>query len=327
MDQPPARFGLPKLRNPFVHRLQLSTLDKIQIVLLSVTLCPIRLLLVVLMLFFAAVFSFLALYGMDRHASQREPLPYWRNVIRPIPVFFCRMMFLAGGFHWITERGVRASSAEAPILVCGPHSSFYDALIVAYLGLTTVVVKSGTDNIPLVGTVLRYGQPILVHREDPDSRNSTVKEIRRRAAAKGQWPQVLIFPEGTCTNQTCLISYKPGAFIPGVPVQPVCVKYRNRMHTTPWTWNGPSALKQLWLTFANWNTQFEIEFLPVYVPNEAEKLDPLLFGRNVREVMAKALGVPKAEYTYEDGLAMMHSIQFPIAEQLTYVNSIVRTFQ
>ena len=74
------------------------------------------------------------------------------SVIRPIPVFFCRMMFLAGGFHWITERGVRASSAEAPILVCGPHSSFYDALIVAYLGLTTVVVKSGTENIPLVGS-------------------------------------------------------------------------------------------------------------------------------------------------------------------------------
>jgi len=50
----------------------------------------------------------------------------------------------------------------------------------------------------------------MVSREDPNSRQNTVKEISRRAAAGGKWPQIVIFPEGTCTNQSSLISFKPG---------------------------------------------------------------------------------------------------------------------
>lgn len=53
----------------------------------------------------------------------------------------------------------------------------------------------------------------MVQREDPNSRVNTVKEIQRRAATGGKWPQIIIFPEGTCTNQSTLISFKPGKFI------------------------------------------------------------------------------------------------------------------
>jgi hypothetical protein len=53
--------------------------------------------------------------------------------------------------------------------------------------------------------------------------------------------QVLIFPEGTCTNRSCLITFKPGAFYPGVPIQPVCIRYPNKLDTVTWTWEGPGA--------------------------------------------------------------------------------------
>lgn len=53
--------------------------------------------------------------------------------------------------------------------------------------------------------------------------------------------QVLIFPEGTCTNRSCLITFKHGAFYPGVPVQPVCIRYPNKLDTVTWTWEGPGA--------------------------------------------------------------------------------------
>lgn len=61
-----------------------------------------------------------------------------------------------------------------------------------------------------VAALLAFTQPVLVQREDPNSRQNTVKEIQRRAKAGGDWPQIIIFPEGTCTNRTCLISYKLG---------------------------------------------------------------------------------------------------------------------
>ena len=55
-----------------------------------------------------------------------------------------------------------------------------------------------------------FTQPVFVSREDPNSRQNTIKEIQRRAHSGGKWPQIVIFPEGTCTNRTCLISFKPG---------------------------------------------------------------------------------------------------------------------
>lgn len=104
--------------------------------------------------------------------------------------------------------------------------------------------KSKTNSfffVPLHLELIDYTQPIYVCREDPDSRHNTIKEIIERANSKEDWPQILIFPEGTCTNRTSLIQFKPGAFYPGVPIQPVCVRYPNKNDTVTWTWEGPDV--------------------------------------------------------------------------------------
>ena len=40
-------------------------------------------------------------------------------------------------------------------------------------------------------------QLIFVRRGEQESRDYTVREIRRRAESEGDWPHVLIYPEGT----------------------------------------------------------------------------------------------------------------------------------
>ncbi|CAH2237530.1 jg9783 [Pararge aegeria aegeria] len=208
------------------------------------------------------------------------------------------MSYLAGGMA-ITVRGRQVSRKEAPILVVAPHSSFLDSCIVYATKMSSVIVrKESMDNY--VGKLINYTQPVYVWRDDPNSRQNTIKEIIERATSKEDWPQVLIFPEGTCTNRSCLITFKPGGFYPGVPVQPVTIRYPNARDTVTWTWDGPGALKLLWLTLTQVHSSCEIEFLPVYYPNEDEKQDPKLYARNVRDVMAKALGVPVLDYTYDD---------------------------
>lgn len=116
--------------------------------------------------------------------------------------------------------------------------------------------------------LLRFNQAILVSRHDPASRRRVVEEVRRRATSRGRWPQVgrdisklclmcrmvalsfplhsvlwvflffvfvlfftqvLFFPEGTCSNKKALLKFKPGAFIAGVPVQPVLIRYPNSL--------------------------------------------------------------------------------------------------
>ncbi|XP_077605517.1 lysophosphatidylcholine acyltransferase 1 [Crocuta crocuta] len=269
-----------------------------QIAFMTLTLFPIRLLLVLAAMLLAWPFTFFTTLG----SAEREPGPSpasWQKVVDFLLKAIMRTMWFAGGFHWVVVKGRQAPPSEAPILTLAPHSSYFDAIAVT-MTMSSIVMKAESRNIPIWGTLIKYIRPVFVSRSDQDSRRKTVEEIRRRAQSNGRWPQIMIFPEGTCTNRTCLITFKPGAFIPGAPVQPVALRYPNKLDTITWTWQGPGALKILWLTLCQFHNRVEIEFLPVYSPSEDEKKDPALFASNVRRVMAEALGVSVTDYTYDD---------------------------
>lgn len=204
--------------------------------------------------------------------------------------------------------GEKASQQGAAVIVAAPHASIWDAGTVSLAcGMPSFVSRIENRTIPILGRLIDFLQPVYVMREDPNSRQNTIQEIRRRAQSRGEWPQIVIFPEGTTTNGRALITFKPGAFIPGVPVQPVLIRYPNRLDTVTWTWDGPGALKLLWLTLCQVHTKVEVEFLPVYTPNDDEKADPKLFAANVRQVMADALGVPVTDHSYDDCRLMLKS--------------------
>ncbi|XP_048253840.1 lysophosphatidylcholine acyltransferase 2-like isoform X2 [Haliotis rufescens] len=302
---------VPDVQNPFVHRLHFGILDKIQIVIMSVTVAPLRLLMSGMCLVLAWPLAALSL-AFRTEEEKRKPLTGWRNVLRPLIVVLCRGVFFMGGFHWIRVRGQRATAKDAPIIALAPHSTFFDALTDVFLDLTTVVAKAESEKVPIFGTLIQFTQPVFVRREDPNSRAVTIQQIRERGQSGGAWPQVLIFPEGTCTNRSCLITFKPGAFYPGVPVQPVCLRYFNKLDTFTWTWDGPKAFACLWYTFCQFNNQVEIEFLPVYNPSEEEKNDARLFAHNVRAVMAKHLNCPVTDHTYDDCRLMVRAARLKL---------------
>uniref|UniRef100_A0A3P8UZJ5 Lysophosphatidylcholine acyltransferase 1 n=1 Tax=Cynoglossus semilaevis TaxID=244447 RepID=A0A3P8UZJ5_CYNSE len=294
----------PPLRNPFVHVLKLTPLEKAKIALMTVTLFPIRLFIAAFMMLLAWPFAFLASVGSSENAV--EPQCLWRRLVDIILKIIMRVMWFAGGFHWLTIKGQRALPSEAPILTLAPHSSYFDAIPVT-MTMASIVMKAESRDIPLWGTLIKYIRPVFVSRSDQDSRKKTVEEIRRRAHSGGEWPQIMIFPEGTCTNRSCLITFKPGAFIPAVPVQPVVIRYPNKLDTITWTWQGPG-------------------FLPVYTPSEEEKKNPALFAINVRRIMAKALGVPITDYSFEDcQLAMADGqLRLPVDTCLLEFAKLVR---
>lgn len=142
-------------------------------------------------------------------------------------------------------------------------------------------------NLTIFLGLIDFAQPIYVNRECHNSRVTTIQDILERVQSPEEWPQIIIFPEGTCTNRTSLINFKTGAFNPGVPIQPVCIRYPNKIDTFTWTWSGPHVLLLVWRTLAQFHTFVEIEYLPVYVPNEEEKSNPKLYAQNVQKIMAK----------------------------------------
>ncbi|XP_033987065.1 lysophosphatidylcholine acyltransferase 1-like [Trematomus bernacchii] len=284
-------------RNPFIHELTFTMTEKIKIFLMSVTVFPVRLLLVSSLMFLAWPFAFIA--SMGRSDYIMEPQSWWRRFVDVCLRAIMRALWFCVGFHWIKVKGERAKPSEVPILTMAPHSSYFDAIPVT-MNMCSIVTKLESRSIPVWGTLISYIRPVFVFRSDQASRRKTVEEIKRRANSGGEWPQIMIFPEGTCTNRSGLILYKAGAFIPGLPVQPVVLRYPNKLDTITWTWQGPGAFKLLWLTLCQLHNPMEIEYLPIYTPSKEEKENPVLFASNVRKLMAKALELPLIDLSFDD---------------------------
>uniref|UniRef100_A0A9J7XT60 Lysophosphatidylcholine acyltransferase 2 n=1 Tax=Cyprinus carpio carpio TaxID=630221 RepID=A0A9J7XT60_CYPCA len=282
---------LPAVINPFVHDLKLTKADKIKCFLLGIILVPLRGIFLLLVLMVMWPISVMITFRQPLKGAV-EPMTGWRSNLGISWLYFFGM-----GFR-VVVKGKQASSVQAPILAVAPHSSFFDAIVCIEAGLPSTVSRSESLEAPIFGRFLRCVQPVLVSRKDPDSRRNTILEIERRAKSGGHWPQVLIFPEGTCTNRSCLITFKQGAFVPGVPVQPVLIRYPNKLVSM----NSSSCFRArlLLLTLCQLYTTVEVEFLPPQIPTEIEKKCPFKFAKSVRAVMAESLGLPVTDHTYED---------------------------
>ncbi|XP_066493209.1 lysophosphatidylcholine acyltransferase 2 [Tiliqua scincoides] len=303
-------FYPPSVLNPFVQERCLGAKDKSLALLFGLILVPLRVLCMFLILLMAWPFALLA---TSCHSGKgTAPLLGWkRGITYPALTFLGRALFFVMGFQ-VKVKGEVASPEEAPILAAAPHSSFFDGIVCVLAGLPSTVSRLENLSVPILGRILSALQPVVVSRVDPDSRKNTINEITRRATSGEQWPQVLIFPEGTCTNRSCLITFKQGAFIPSVPVQPVVIRYPNKLDTVTWTWQGYDFKEALVLTLCQPFTKVEVEFLPVHVPTEEEKKDPILFASRVRNEMASTLDVPVTDHTYEDCRLMISAGQLTL---------------
>lgn len=249
----------------------------------------------------ATTLAFIGLRGMDDDQLNAKPFTGWRLAFRHVICLILRFMFFFNGFL-PTVKGKQATPDEAPIICVAPHSTFFDSLVVCMMGAPCVVAKAETSSIPFWGSLIRYSQPVMVYRNDPNSRQTTMKQIAERSASGSQWQQVYIFPEGTCTNRSSLITFRLGAFNPGVSIQPVLIRYENELDTVTWTWEGQNALWTLVRSLSQFYVKMTVEYLPPYVPSQQEKEDPKLFSANLREMMANHLGVPTTDSNYFDYL-------------------------
>lgn len=307
--------------NPFIHKLAWDDpIDKFKTVILTVILLPFRVILILGCLIIAWALANIGLFGLSKEDLRTKPLTGWRRRMKRLLSEFAVLTYTCAGLG-ISIRGRQALRCEAPVLVVSPHSSFLDAVIIYLTGLSSPLVRIADRNL---GKLIDYAQPIYVCREDPHSRQSTIREIIQRANSTEDWPQILIFPEGTCTNRTSLIQFKPGAFYPGVPIQPVLMRYPNKVDTVTWTWEGPSAIQLLWRTLTKFHTFCEIEFLPVYYPSADEKADPKLYARNVRDLMARALDIPISDYTFDDCKLMTYvkNVNLPYASAIADIEKL-----
>lgn len=253
-----------------------------------------RLVVVLLLALFTAPYCVLATLGAR---ETTRPHPVRRLLLQPLRVA-CRAFLWSLGFWWIAIDDRRDHAARrAPILVAAPHCTILDPVVLAYLELPCSVARKELKSMPIFGAIASSLQCIFVDRADPQSKRQAVASIKARTL-EGGWPPLLVFPEGACSNGDSLIGFKPGAFLPGEPVQPVILQYAGRVELPAGT--AREANIRIFLSALHLRNQLRVTYLPPYRPSEAEVRDPALFARGVRDVIAEARGLPCCEASFRD---------------------------
>ena len=248
--------------------------------------------------------------GLTDKDLKDKPLSPLRRSLLTLALHVCGRTFLFTlGFHWISTTGTMATAKEAPIVVCN-HTCMIDPFILGYRFCCSAVGAREHLSTPILGIIFRAQQLITVDRKDPNSRHEVKSTIRDRSKPGSPWPQqTLIFPEATCTNGTALITFRGGPFAPGVPVQPVVVRFPH-VHFDPcWVQGGPGMMMIFYRLACQFHNFVEVNFLPPHIPNDQEKKNPIAYGNNVRQRMATVMNVPVTWHGYEDVRLQMEAIK------------------
>lgn len=119
-----------------------------------------------------------------------------------------------------------AATANNNCLLVSNHQSYLDILIIAAHCPALFVAKSEVSRWPLLGWLAALGGTIFIERA---STHSNVRAVYRVSRSLRQGLNVLVFPEGTTSDGTRVLSFQPLFFAAArraaVPVQAMTINY------------------------------------------------------------------------------------------------------
>jgi lysophosphatidylcholine acyltransferase/lyso-PAF acetyltransferase len=294
--------------NPFTYTTPVDTYEKCKMMVMCLLGVPLlRVLLLLSVGVLLALVSNLALIGykpLDAHTGARPALPTWRRVVgSPVP-YLLRSLMLLVGYYWVPVKyPPNFDRRKMPRVIVSNHLTFFDGLYLFTLLSPSIAMKTDVADLPLISRIVQMIQPILIDRATADGRKRAMHDITTHVADASK-PPLLVFPEGTTSNQHALTKFKVGSFVSGVPCQPVVLRYPYKHFDMSWP-PGVSGLYLALRVLCQVYNCLEVEILPAYYPSEQEQHDPQLYANNVREVMTRALGIPTTNHAFEDVAMLM----------------------
>ncbi|EFJ47621.1 hypothetical protein VOLCADRAFT_91941 [Volvox carteri f. nagariensis] len=297
--------------------------SQLRLAVLSITLLPIKLLaclLCVLSFYLVVVFG----NTLFREPFKTKYMAFWGK-------FWTRALLYCLGFwsiSWVYVNPDGSSSLKPPSGLkerrfggyVSNHCSWIDIVLYMSRLFPSFVAKKEVSTLPLIGPISKAMQCMFVDREarlaalgdkGEGGGQGTSQLVRDRMLRKFKDTStelpMLLFPEGTTTNNLYVMPFKRGAFIAGVPVQPLVLKYDTSGRFSP-TWDSMPGHFHIFLVLTELSFRVTCYVLPLYEPSEAEKADPALYADNVRQMMVKYSKIPACEDTYADKLAFFKYI-------------------
>lgn len=300
-------FETPAFK-PYFHDKEVpTTYERLKMIFLA-PLFLVRFLIVAFALAASWLLLRLIFLGWSPRSVQERDSYVRRRLSQIVGMAFSRLLTFAAGFHRFHIKGAEKIRWDEPFAIVANHASMLDPLILcSVFRQPSFVAKKSVAGIPFVGYNLFASRCFLLDRNkrkelvvDSGAKKGPVqtesvaamvlKRQRENVSGERRPFSLMLFPEGTTSNLQYLFRFHTGAFIAGLPVRPVLMRYRYKHFSPAWETLGP--LEYVYRLMTQFNNTVEIEVLDLYEPSAAERASPELYAYNVSRMFSERLGLP-----------------------------------
>eukprot|EP00064_Thunnus_orientalis_P012685 superscaffoldBa00001975_g12720 len=183
----------------------------------------------------------------------------------------------------------RENKPEKGGICVANHTSPIDIVILCNDGCYAMV---GQVHGGLMGVVqramVRSCPHVWFERAEMKDRHLVTKRLTDHVNDKTKLP-ILIFPEGTCINNTSVMMFKKGSFEIGATIYPVAIKYDPKFGDAFWNSSKYSMVSYLLRMMTSWALVCNVWYLPAMHQQEGE--DAVQFANRVKSAIAHQGGL------------------------------------
>uniref|UniRef100_A0A8C8HTF4 Phospholipid/glycerol acyltransferase domain-containing protein n=1 Tax=Oncorhynchus tshawytscha TaxID=74940 RepID=A0A8C8HTF4_ONCTS len=169
------------------------------------------------------------------------------------------------------------------------HTSPIDVIILASDGCYAMVgqIHGGLMGV-IQKSMVKACPHIWFERSEVKDRHLVAKRLSDHVEDTTKLP-ILIFPEGTCINNTSVMMFKKGSFEIGSTVYPVAIKYDPRFGDAFWNSSQFGMVNYLLRMMSSWAIVCSVWYLPPMTREEGE--DAVKFASRVKAAIARQGGL------------------------------------
>ncbi|XP_055376674.1 glycerol-3-phosphate acyltransferase 3-like [Condylostylus longicornis] len=169
------------------------------------------------------------------------------------------------------------------------HTSPIDVLILMCDNTYSLIGQRHGGFLGVLQRALARASPhIWFERAEAKDRHAVTERLKQHVSDPRN-PPILIFPEGTCINNTSVMQFKKGSFEVGGVIYPVAVKYDARFGDAFWNSSKYSMMQYLYMMMTSWAIVCDVWYLPPMYQKENESA--IDFANRVKGVIAKQGGL------------------------------------
>ncbi|XP_057670753.1 glycerol-3-phosphate acyltransferase 3 isoform X1 [Diorhabda carinulata] len=169
------------------------------------------------------------------------------------------------------------------------HTSPIDIMILSTDNCYALIGQRHGGFLGIFQRALARASPhIWFERSETRDRSAVANRLREHVSNPKN-PPILIFPEGTCINNTSVMQFKKGSFEVGSVIYPVAIKYDPRFGDAFWNSSRYSMVQYLYMMMTSWAIVCDVWYLPPMYQREDESA--INFANRVKSVIAKQGGL------------------------------------